>query len=153
MVLIQRLRAGAWFDRTEGGRNKKVATYICTESGVPGTCFRKNIFGGLLADGLGSSARVVGQVSTSRLHCHVSAGFGYKDHFRVADHPEGGQTGQYKGVSRYLFAETSYKPTWPGSYSTHRRMSFSQSGGMKSCGWALGRDNETNAIFFLPIQT
>jgi hypothetical protein len=73
--------------------------------------FSEKYFWGLLADGL-SSARVVGQVSTSRLHCHVSAGFGYKDHFRVADHPEGGQTGQYKGVSRYLFAETSYKPTY-----------------------------------------
>ena len=31
---------------------------------------------------------------------------------RLANHPERGQTSQYKRVSRYLSGETSYKPTY-----------------------------------------
>src|SRR6266511_75837 len=39
-----------------------------------------------------------------------------------------------------------------GSYSTLRMISFSQSGGMRSGGWALGRDSGTNAIFLRPTH-
>jgi hypothetical protein len=42
---------------------KKASTYICTENGVPGTCFWKNIFGGEKA---GASEKAVAGIAEAR---------------------------------------------------------------------------------------
>jgi hypothetical protein len=47
-----------------GGRVKKTSTYICTESGVLGTCFWKNIFWGRTEENLTTDLTLMALIRT-----------------------------------------------------------------------------------------